>query len=127
MPIDGEAPDPLDEFATPGELLGLIHSRKGLDGVREALVAWAGESIRERFELAAAELRAAGLTKVAKLVPPMVDLAHCPYSVPPYTDNPRANENNIRSWLWCQERRAKRMREKIRQVLLRAGIDPDQD
>ena len=120
--IDGETPDPLDEFQTLGELLGFVDKRDG----REAFKATLGAIVergatRESMRSAACELKAAGKNQAADLAkaaaaqcPPMTDLRFCPYMQPPYTNNARDNQANIKMWLWGEWRRANKMREQCK-------------
>jgi len=131
--IDGETPDPLDEFQTLGELLGFVDKRDG----REAFKATLGAIVergatRESMRSAACELKAAGTNQAADLAkaaaaqcPPMTDLRFCPYMQPPYTNNARDNQANIKMWLWGEWRRANKMREQCKALLRRAGVSPD--
>jgi hypothetical protein len=81
------------------------------------------------LEQAAAELAAMGLLKPGRLVltvaaqcPPMTDLRFCDY-----VDNPIDTKNNVKMWLWGQERPARKLRERSRELLRRAGIDDWQE
>ena len=100
-------------FESFGAFLGFQYRHEGRDFVEALLAAMVenGDTPREQLELAAAELRALRVNKVAALVaeaaaqcPPMTDLLFCAYMEPPYTNDPVSNELNIKIWLRGQER-----------------------
>jgi hypothetical protein len=106
-------PDPFEALATPGMVAGYIWKVAGENGLRDLLSRDVEKPLdRETVLDMASELaqqglrRAAGIAEeIAATKPSMTDMVFCPYVGPPYTDNPRGNEINIRHWLRGQQRR----------------------
>jgi hypothetical protein len=121
------------QFRSLGAILAFEYRTGGTDHLTAVLAALveAGETHREFVQEAACQLKALRVP-IADLVieaaaqcPPMTDPRFNPYLREPYTNDPRANEANIASWLSGQERRAKKRRERCEDLLHQAGINPN--
>jgi hypothetical protein len=114
-----------------GEILAFVDKRAGREMFKAVMNRIAADKTpREMMLMAAVELKCAGKHQVAELAkaaalrcPNMMDLRFCRYTQPPYPDDPRGNELNIRMWRRSQRRRAERQRQKCRAMLSRKGID----
>jgi hypothetical protein len=113
-------------------VLAYEYRNRGIDHLKAVLAALVenGETRREFVQEAACQLKALRVP-IADLVlaaaaqcSPMTDPRFSPYLVPPYANNAVANQADITSWVWGQQRRAKKKRERCEELLRQAGIDP---
>jgi hypothetical protein len=120
------------QFRSLAAVLAYEYRDRGIDHLKAVLAALVdgGETNREFVEEAACQLKALRVP-IADLVldaaaqcPSMTDIGFSPYLVPPHTNNAVANQANITSWVWGQQRRAKKKRERCEELLRQAGIDP---
>jgi hypothetical protein len=128
--IEGQQPEPFEEFETFAEVLGMVNKQLGLDGVRQVLNGAGDEHCAEYLHMVSAELLTAGLKQVAAAVdefaanaPSAVDLRHCTYSKAPYTDNLEANRANIWAWQRSRNRLVAGWARKRKAFLRRAAIN----
>jgi hypothetical protein len=120
------------QFRSLGAILAFEYRSYGADHLKAVLATMVENETRREFVLeAAAELKAIGVPiadevlKAALQCPSMCDVdIFCSYARQPPPISPRANESNVRMWIWSQERRAKAKREQCEALLAQAGIDP---
>lgn len=129
-----DIPPEWKELRSLASFLAYFRREYGLRKVRQLLVMTVEQvdCHREYLQETADELKVLGLHKVATLVaqaaarcPSKLDMRFCPYMVPPNTDYPDANKANIKMWLWSQQRRLDQQRKRSRELLRKAGVDPD--
>ncbi len=99
-----EIPDDIES----GAYFILKHDKEGKKALAAELkqTVELGDTPRELLDMIAAELKvsarrpdvAAVVEKYVNQCPSGMDLKFCDYMVPPYTDDPRANEANIAAW-----------------------------
>jgi hypothetical protein len=112
------------QFRSLGAILAFEYRSYGADHLKAVLATMVENETRREFVLeAAAELKAIGVP-IADLVleaamqcPSMTDPdAFCSYVRQPPPISPRANGDNIRMWLWGQQRRANQKRERCKRA-----------
>lgn len=134
--IDPQDDDPPEwkELQSTASFLAYFRREYGLRKLKRLLADTVeqGNFSREFWQEAADQLKVLRLDKVAALVaqtaarcPSKIDMKFCPYLVPPHTNYPDANKSNIKMWLWSQQRQIDKQRQQSKELLRKAGIDPD--
>lgn len=116
------------QFDSTAKLIGFLYREKGAKVLRDvlALANKDKDHAREYLQEAADELMAMRLRKAAVIaaeaalqLPSLLDLRFCTWADPPKTPA------MIEHWRWYRRRQIERMRTRSRELLLKAGVDPD--